>query len=177
MSFAFGAAYYWMHVNSAELAAGFNKNQIKELPLDWGADQPLEKRQSNSLAYVSAAFLDQDGFGAGEITDDLFVAAHHFPGRAVQRFELLEFPSGAVHKMHYARSFDVIAELIDDRTAVILLARRACHFLEPCERLALRAVLGALCDARHAQRNDDPDSHVTGSDASLLSALQAPESR
>jgi len=59
VSFAFGAAYYWMHVNSAELAAGFNKNQIKELPPEWGADQPLEKRQSNSLAYVSAAFLDQ----------------------------------------------------------------------------------------------------------------------
>jgi hypothetical protein len=59
VSFAFGAAYYWMHVNSAELAAGFHKNQIKELPPDWGADQPLEKRQSDSLAYVSAVFLDQ----------------------------------------------------------------------------------------------------------------------
>jgi len=59
VSSAFGAAYYWLHAKSADLVAGFKKSPPKELSPSWGADQPLEKRQSNSLAYVSAAFLDQ----------------------------------------------------------------------------------------------------------------------
>lgn len=58
LSFFFGGSFYWMHVKSLDLVAGFKKSPARELPPTWEADQPLEKRQMRSVAYVSAAFLD-----------------------------------------------------------------------------------------------------------------------
>ena len=54
---AFGAAYYWMHIESDELAISFKGKPFVQLPANWSSEQSAELREKNSRAYAYVAYL------------------------------------------------------------------------------------------------------------------------
>ena len=56
-SIAFGAAYYWMHTMSDELATSLKGKPFVQLPANWSSEQSAELREKNSRAYAYVAYL------------------------------------------------------------------------------------------------------------------------